>query len=230
MSRENSNRIRAVFTSLGELGSEVVFVGGATVALYADRPAGEVRPTDDVDVLVELLHYSNYSELEERLRSKGFINETESGVICRYQIQGIIVDIMPTEEKVLGFSNKWYKDGFSQSVYVELDSAIQVRIFTAPYFLASKLEAFKNRGGKDGRSSTDFEDIVYLLNNREVIWQEIRESEEKVQQYIKETFKALLEIGYLEEWVSCHLDYNEQRRLIRIMGELESLCGKSNPR
>ena len=53
----NIVRIKAVCNALGKLAEEVVFVGGATAALYADRPVGEVRPTDDVDILVELLNY-----------------------------------------------------------------------------------------------------------------------------------------------------------------------------
>ena len=51
-----STRIKVVYDALEELANEVVFVGGATVALYADRPSGEARPTDDVDILVELMH------------------------------------------------------------------------------------------------------------------------------------------------------------------------------
>ena len=103
MSRENITRIKVVYDSLEELAGEVVFVGGATVALYADRPSGEARPTDDMDILVELMHYRDYAAIEDRLRSKGFTNDTESGVICRYKIQGIIVDVMPTGENTLGF-------------------------------------------------------------------------------------------------------------------------------
>lgn len=52
--RENIIRMKVVHDALEELATEVVFVGGATVALYIDRPAGETRPTDDVDILVEL--------------------------------------------------------------------------------------------------------------------------------------------------------------------------------
>lgn len=50
MSRESITRIKVVYDALEELANEVVFVGGATVALYADRPSGEARPTDDVDI------------------------------------------------------------------------------------------------------------------------------------------------------------------------------------
>lgn len=108
MSRESITRIKVVYDALEELANEVAFVGGATVALYADRPSGEARgPTDDVDILVELTHYRDYAAIEERLRSKGFTNDTESGVICRYRVRGIIVDVMPTGENTLGFTNSW---------------------------------------------------------------------------------------------------------------------------
>lgn len=36
--RENITRIKVVHDALQELAAEVVFVGGATVALYTDRP------------------------------------------------------------------------------------------------------------------------------------------------------------------------------------------------
>lgn len=65
--RENLLRIKAVYNALGELADEVVFVGGATVSLYIDRIAEEVRPTDDIDILVELISYQGYADIEEKL-------------------------------------------------------------------------------------------------------------------------------------------------------------------
>ncbi|MXV14009.1 hypothetical protein [Hufsiella ginkgonis] len=137
---ENILRIKAVSQVLSELNEEFVFVGGATVSLYASNPelATEVRPTDDVDVIVELASYSGYSKLDERLRSVGFQNDIESGVICRYRIQRIIVDIMPTHPESIGFSNQWYPDGFANAVTCRLDDQTSVRIFSLPYFVASK--------------------------------------------------------------------------------------------
>ncbi len=79
---ENLNNIKVIYRALEELSGKVVFVGGATVSLYADRPSTEVRPTKDVDILIELLQYKDYAAMEEDLRKKGFINDTESGVIC----------------------------------------------------------------------------------------------------------------------------------------------------
>lgn len=163
---ENIARIKAVYKALEELAGEVVFVGGATVSLYADRPAVEVRPTDDVDILVELMNYSGYAVIEEKLRSKGFANDVESGIICRYRIHGITVDVMPTGENILGFSNRWYPEGYRNAMVMNIYDNCNIRLLQPAWFIASKLEAFRGRGGNDGRMSTDFEDIVFMLNNR----------------------------------------------------------------
>ena len=90
--QENITRIRAVRNALGDLKDDVVFVGGATVSLYTDRRTEDVRPTDDIDVVIEILAYKDYAAIDERLRKLGFVNDQESRVICRYKIHGIIVD------------------------------------------------------------------------------------------------------------------------------------------
>jgi predicted nucleotidyltransferase len=145
-----------VFDALQELANDVIFVGGAAVSLYADRLGEETRPTDDVDILVEIANYKEYANIEEKLRTKGFVNDIESEIICRYKINGIIVDIMPTAKEILGFTNKWYMDGFKNAVSYKIDHHYSIKIFSSVYFLATKLETFKDRGNNDGRWSTDF--------------------------------------------------------------------------
>jgi predicted nucleotidyltransferase len=218
--RENITRIKAVYLALEELAPEVVFVGGATVSLYSTRPETETRPTDDVDIVVEIMHYKDYAAIEDRLRSKGFVNDVESGVICRYIIHGVTVDVMPTSEDILGFSNKWYPEAFVNSIRINLEDGLSIRIFSAPYFLATKLEAFADRGENEGRFSSDFEDIVYFLNNRQSIWEEMKNADTQVKQYLKREFAKLLDQKYIDEWISVHLDYSEQRRVGFILGSL----------
>jgi len=68
------------------------------------------------------------------------------------------------ERNVLLFgANRWYELGFTHYIKYAVDANHKVRIFSAPHFLASKIEAFHNRGKNDGRTSSDFEGIVYLL-------------------------------------------------------------------
>lgn len=219
---QNITRIKAVCEALGEMTHSVLFVGGATVSLYTDRPAGEVRPTDDVDILVELVHYSGYAAIEEQLRKKGFVNDQESGIICRFKIRGIIVDVMPTSSTVLGFTNKWYEEGFSKPMEKQLNEGLIIKLLEPVYFLASKMEAFKGRGGGDGRMSSDFEDMVYLFNNRNAIWDEIEKSPAHLKAYLKNEFQKISQGNFLYEWVSTNLDYTEQKRTDFIVGGIEA--------
>lgn len=202
----NIVRIKAVSDALQELRNQVVFVGGATVSLYADRPVFEVRPTDDIDVIIEILNYSQRQKLEERLREIGFKNDIESGIVCRFQIQGIIVDIMPTNDPSVGFRNMWYPKGYENAQVYELDGSKPIRILTAPYFIATKLEAFKNRGGGDGRWSHDFEDIVFVMENREKLWEELEVCDDEVKSYLKTEFSALVNAPHIFEWLESHVE------------------------
>jgi predicted nucleotidyltransferase len=217
----NITRIKAVYNALGDIRDDVVFIGGAAVSLYADRAAEEVRETKDVDILVEVYTHQKFAELEEKLRAKGFVNDSSSKFAARYKIKGVIVDVMPVDKKVLGFSNRWYELGFTQSIKYVIDENHQVRIFSAPHFLASKIEAFNNRGRNDGRTSSDFEDIVYLLFYRDSIWNELANTERELKEYITKEFEKLLDNPYLEEWIDVHTGYGSPVGYYSIIPEMK---------
>jgi predicted nucleotidyltransferase len=225
--QRNITRIKAVSNALAKLETPVVFAGGAAVSLYVDASfREEVRPTDDVDVVIEIAAYKNYAAMEERLRSLGFANDMTSKIICRYQYRGIIVDIMPTDESILGFSNKWYAPGYKMAMDVEIDKNHTVKIFPVEYFIASKLDAFKDRGKNDGRTSTDFEDIVFVLNYRSAVWEELANSPVAVKTYLLVEFKKLTAGPYFYEWISSHLGFDEQNRVGFIIGNLERFLNR----
>ena len=100
--------IETVATRLEELRNSVVFVGGATTTLFITDPAvTDIRPTKDIDVIVEVASFVKYAELEEQLRGKGFQNATDRDApICRWRVSGVLVDVMPTMTEILGFSNQ----------------------------------------------------------------------------------------------------------------------------
>jgi predicted nucleotidyltransferase len=218
--QENITRIRAVNNALGDLRTQVVFVGGATVSLYTDPKAAQPRPTDDVDVVIELWAHKDYAKIDEKLRSLGFRNDQDSKVICRYIIEGIIVDVMPTHDDALGFSNKWYPQGFATAIDYDLGES-KIRIFSPPYFIASKLEAFKGRGQNDGRTSSDFEDIVFVMENSKTIWDEMKEADKQVKKYLQETFQTYLNQHYFQEWIDAHAGYGSPPATYFIMEKLD---------
>ena len=114
---------------------------------------------------------------------------------------------MPINEEILGFSNKWYADGYRTAIEYSIDDLHPVKIFTAPYFVASKLEAFQNRGRGDGRTSRDFEDIVFVLENRRSVWQEMKAADEKVRGYLLSQFQTLRDNRHIREWIDGHSDF-----------------------
>jgi predicted nucleotidyltransferase len=228
----NISRIKVIFNALRDMREEVVFVGGAVVSLYAERQWHEVRETDYVDILVEVYSFSDYAAVEERIRKLGFSNVSDSKFVGRYRLGSTIIDVMGLDEKILGFSNRWYAEGFENSILHKIDDETTVRIFSPPYFLATKLEAFHNRGKNkdgeyDGRQSDDFHDIVFMLVYRSKIWEEIRSLPEgELRKYLFSKFEDLLGNPYLEEWIDAHASYSSPISLFIVMPNMKRLLGK----
>ena len=228
--RTNLEGLRIVATALAELNEKVVLVGGATVGLYADDPAAaEPRPTYDIDVVAEVATYSEFGiQIEERLRQLGFTNDQESGVICRYKIHGLTVDVMSPDPNIQGFSNRWYKDGITQSIVYQIDKQQYIRIFSAPYFVASKFEAFNSyRHGRDLRGNSDFEDLIYLFDNRNELLHEISESPEILRSYLQEELTILHNDSNVEENIYGHLEprtaSQRTQRILKIWRNINEL-------
>ncbi len=202
------NSIRSVATGLNSLGIEFVFVGGAVVECYATSTVAEqARFTDDIDVVLELAHYGEYAHLQERLIASGFNPDHTSKIICRYQYKGIKVDIMPDDVNVLGFVNAWYKEGIKTSINYRIDESQEIKIFTAPLYLASKVQAYQQRGARDKRLSTDFEDVIYVIENRKELIDEIARSTERVKKYLAGFFKNLMKERDLDEAINAVIGY-----------------------
>jgi hypothetical protein len=190
----NLEMLASVAKGLGPLKDEVVFVGGATIELYlAGQPALKVRATDDVDCVVQVTTRTDYHKLDERLRALKFQHPLDTkGPICRWEYQGILVDVMPIEGGVLGFSNRWYPEGFEHAVTVRLPDGQEIKIFSLPYLIASKLEAFKDRGHEDFMGSSDMEDIVTIIDSAADFQKEISGAPASVKSYLQDCLRQLL--------------------------------------
>lgn len=211
----NIEMLSRVAHGLGDLKDEVVFVGGSVAELYANDPAAsDIRPTLDVDCVVELSTRKGYYELEWDLRSRGFRNDTTQGApICRWIYEDIIVDIMPIDEAVLGFSNIWYKAGVENREEKILPNQMAVFVFPVEYYLASKFEAMLARGGKDLRISHDFEDIIYIFDNCTDIKQQVLTTKDvSLKEYLQRQCLALINNSNIEESIECVLPYGSVGR------------------
>jgi len=71
----------------------------------------------------------------------------------------------------------------------ELQTGLHIRVVTAPYFLATKLEAFRGRGRDDYANSHDLEDLLTVIDGRETLVQEVAGTLR-----LKKVLKSLLRI------------------------------------
>ncbi len=192
--------LEQVAEALGEeLRSELVFVGGcSTAVLITDEIVlTEVRATDDVDLIVEIEGPMAWAQLQEKLFARGFTVSSQDDVICRMRLGALKVDVMPDDERILGFSNRWYKEGIQTSTKFVLPSGREIKHLTAPLFTATKIEAYLGRGENDPLGSHDLEDILLLIDGREKLVGEIARSAEHIRRYIG---------GHLNE-ITAHRDF-----------------------
>jgi len=223
----NIRMIIAVAKRLGDLRDKVVFVGGCATGLFITDPAmPEVRATQDVDVIVEVASRMAYYLLEEELRLRGFKQDmSENAPVCRWLVDRIKIDIMPTQEEILGFSNRWYLPAIKNADQLQLEDDLIIKIVSPPYFLATKIDAFNGRGGGDYMASHDMEDIITILDGRPEIVSEIKSSSDDLKDFLSRTFRALLANDDFRESIPGHLspDRASQSRLpllIRRLGEI----------
>jgi predicted nucleotidyltransferase len=180
MNDQNLDQLIAAAEVLRPLLGELAFVGGCvTGLLITAEAAGDPRSTLDVDAIAEITSYAQYTKFGDRLRALGFREDTrEDAPLCRWIHRRTILDVMPLDEKILGFSNRWYKAAMKSSVTQRLAANLEIRVVTAPLFIATKLEAFKGRGKGDFFGSHDLEDVVSVLDGRATLITEVQTEEE----------------------------------------------------
>jgi len=214
--------------ALGPLGDELVFLGGcATALLITDAASPPVRVTRDVDVIAEVAKAVEYHELEKRLRERGFeVDSSKDAPICRWSGHGILLDVMPTDERILGFGNIWYRSAVSSSTPYRLPSGARIRLIDSVHFIATKLEAFAGRGEKDFVMSHDLEDVICVVDGRPEIEREITDSAPEMQSYIGGCLRSFLADPRFSDALPGHLpgDTGSQARLPMLMEKLKRLA------
>jgi hypothetical protein len=216
---------------LGPLAERVVFVGGAVRGLLITDPAAATeRPTDDVDLIVELASAVAYHRFGRELRASGFREDTSAGApLCRWIVEAVRVDVMPTEGSVLGFRNRWYPDAMAHAVRRTVRGQT-LRILDAPHFCATKLDAFADRGHGDFYHH-DLEDLIAVVDGREELLAEVQAATPAVRHYVAEQIAMLLKTPAFIEALPGHLpgDPGSQARLPLVRARLEGLGALAEP-
>lgn len=218
----NKAVIKKVAITLGELNEKVVYVGGATVSLYINDPAADdTRPTKDIDITVKVASAIELENIRELLNKKGFKQSSDLDVICRFKYDDLLLDVMATKPVSWAPANRWFEKGFENLWKVYIDG-LTIQIMSLPFFLASKFSAYEDRGG-DPRTSHDFEDITYILDNR-TDWDEVllAEKDEEVKSFLKNRLHQIKNSEILQESIIGNLYYDtSEERFLRIMQKIE---------
>lgn len=192
---------------------QLVFVGGSVLELLLDGDTTKPRVTDDVDCIVELCSILGRVKLDEALRRLNLKNDKE--LVTRWWLQDeeigkILIDIMPTEGEAAQFAdNRWYPISAKNWFHPKVKGLEKAKIIQAPYFFATKAEAYPSRDKYSGNyriyESHDLEDIVVLISGRAAIFEEIEMADPKVRKFLSEfTFELVNNPNY-EEAIEGHL-------------------------
>lgn len=210
------------------LREELVFVGGAVTGLLITDPAQPaIRPTEDVDLIVQATVRADYAHVEKALRAQGFVNDiSKDAPICRWRVGAVTVDVMPTLKEILGFSNRWYPLALVTARKTPLPSGVVIRLITAPVFVATKFEAFTDRGQNDYLFSHDLGDLISVIDGRDELMVECRQVGDELKHYLRGWMGRLLATPAFLEALPGHLpgDAASQARLPDLEDKLRLLA------
>jgi predicted nucleotidyltransferase len=227
MATPNIGALRSVADRLEELRIPYAFVGGSVVNLLLDYPdLSPARPTDDLDVILEIATPRKYAEIEEKIRNVGFAHDVRQGApICRWVLGNITVDIMPTKGEFIGLNTAWFKEALNTAMEIEIAHS-RLKVISPIAFLATKYAAFVDRGVSNFYSSPDLEDLVTVIDGRERIVSELHQASEGLRRYLVDAVETLLQNPDFGEALPGHLpsDAASQQRLPLLRRKLAEIA------
>lgn len=218
MANPNMSLLIGMAQALGPLCDRVVFVGGcATGLLLTDQNLMDVRATEDVDAIVEVATLAGYHALAGDLMQRGFKQTmADNTPPFRWYWQRMQLDLVPLDEQVLGFANRWYRAGFAAALQTEVAAGLVLRHLSAPHFLATKFEAFTDRGQNDVYTSHDLEDIMTVIEGRSELAQELAVANADVRQHVADSIARLLANPDFNNALAGLLSQQDREPLVRL--------------
>jgi hypothetical protein len=232
MSNPNLEMLRTAVKNLDYLNDELVYVGGCTTGLFiTDTGSAEVRTTKDVDTIVQATTYAEYINISKKLNQLGFqIDTRPDAPLCRWTKNEIVLDVMPINKEILGFTNSWYQSSVENAIDFDILPERKIKVISAPYFCATKIEAFEGRGNGDYLSSHDLEDLITVIDGRIELADEIYESLPDLRNFIAEKFDSFLANRKFCDALPGYLypDESAQSRLEMLIERLQKIAGFKN--
>ncbi len=227
MSNDLLTSMRRVAAKMNELALDHVFLGGSVLRFLLDTPElTPIRQTRDVDVAIGVVAFEAYPALEARLRQAGFDHDMREGAPkCRWIFEETIVDIMPAGGEYLGLNTTWFREAVDTAKTIQIGDAM-LRIVEPAAFLATKLEAFNDRGDSDYLASHDLEDVITVVDGRRHIVEDVRLAPRELRGFVVSEFSRLLGKRRFQDAIAAHLPPDEasQRRAPIVLTRLQAIA------
>lgn len=224
----NRTSLESTVAALGDVHREMVLVGGCSVGLLISDPASPpVRETIDVDLVADVAHIHAWYQLRDKLEARGFTQSAQAEHMCRWVKGPLKLDVMPSEDVLHHSTNRWYPAVVATAHEAVLSNGVTVRVVSPPLFLATKLEAFHDRGEGDYVTSHDLEDIINVVDGRPELVDEVNAAPDEIRLYLREQFDDLLADMRFVDAIPLHLrsDAASQARGTLILTRLRKLAG-----
>lgn len=219
---EEQRWLTEVAHALRGLEDEYALVGACTAATY---PLGalDVRPTRDVDLLVRASSYLDWQQKGALLERRGFRPDPLGKHAAQYRLDSlpVPVDVLPTPWEGLGH-NRWYAGAFAER---ERDPGTGIPAITPLWFLATKLEAWRDRGRGDPTTSHDLEDVITVLRGLEGVWSALAGPRD-VQRFVRAELRSIAERPDALELVQGMIEGDEasQRGAAPLLARMRALA------
>jgi hypothetical protein len=109
---------------------------------------------------------------------------------------------------------------------VELEPDLSIRLVTAPLFVATKLEAFRDRGAGDLFGSRDLEDVIAVLDGRLELPDEVASAHADVRRYLVTSLGELRALPGFRDALQGHLpsDATSVARTSIVLDRIDAIC------
>jgi hypothetical protein len=172
---KNLTMLHTVAERLGPLRDQVMFLGGTILPmLVAEDVAAGIRTAKDVDLMIDMPSKAELYKFEDHLWDLGFKRESV-GAASHWRLDQIGVDVLNADPDIVRFNNRWGAEAMRWAAARDLDGGLRINVITAPYYLATKVEAFYRRGRNRYWASRDIYDLLLVVRGCTEIETLIRE-------------------------------------------------------
>ncbi|OPY75289.1 MAG: hypothetical protein A4E63_00400 [Syntrophorhabdus sp. PtaU1.Bin050] len=187
----NIAMLQLVAENLGDMKKKVVFLGGTIIPFLLTRKVPlDLRPSRDVDFIVDFDSKEELYEFEDELWEQGF-KRVSTGAVSKWKINDVSVDVLPAGP-VLDFNNKWCNEAMDHPRRANIGKGMVIDIMPAPCFLGVKLTGFYRRGKDSYARSFDIYDLLVIMAGRPEIEKEIQEdASRELRKYLSRELRIL---------------------------------------